>query len=256
MTQKSIELDGINVVFEVHGEGPTLLFIHGYPGRPQDFRWLISELSGFQLVMLALPGLDLTPLPDMPMLSISDRADFIVRFMDLLEIKKTVVLAHSMGGVLGTEIANKHSEKIDGLVLISSVGPFPYRAYRNSKPKLASFLFNHTPLSSVLSPLMRYIFSVMGFPRGVSTDAMRYVIACAASVSFPEHAQNLGALSQPVLSIWCANDPLIEPASFQSLSEIVPDCTELYFDSGGHNPQKEHATRVAQKVKDFISLIW
>jgi pimeloyl-ACP methyl ester carboxylesterase len=114
-------------------------------------------------------------------------------------------------------------------------------------------MFNETPLYFFLSPVMRFVFSIMGFPKGVSSEAMRYVIACAACISFDEHAENLSGLLQPVLSIWCADDPLIEPASFQALKKMIPLCAEMKFEAGGHNPQKKYATEVAQKIIGFVS---
>ena len=52
---------GAATVFDT-GAGLPLVFVHGYPGRPQDFRWLIPHLPSFRSVGVALPGLDLTPL--------------------------------------------------------------------------------------------------------------------------------------------------------------------------------------------------
>jgi pimeloyl-ACP methyl ester carboxylesterase len=34
---------GEAMVFDT-GAGPPVVFIHGYPGLPQDFRWLVPQL--------------------------------------------------------------------------------------------------------------------------------------------------------------------------------------------------------------------
>ena len=251
---RSVLVQDIDVSFEEYGpkNNPTILCIHGYPGRPQDFRWLVPELARYRLIILAMPGLDITPLPKNDLYTVSSRAKFVTDFMDKLDIEKCVLMTHSMGSVIGTHIAVHHPTLVSQVVFISAVGPHPYRAFRRSRPDWGHFIFTKTPVRFFGQPIVRFLFAMFGFPKGVSTQAMFYVIACGAKLSFPEHRQNLSLLKQPVLSIWCQDDPLMEPESFDSLNKILRQCENYSFVSGGHSPQKKHATKVAQKIVQFI----
>ncbi|MEL6367722.1 MAG: hypothetical protein AAFQ16_07170, partial [Pseudomonadota bacterium] len=51
----------------------TVLFVHGYPGRPQDFRRMLSFFADARCVLPAMPGLDLTPLQTRPQLGLAER---------------------------------------------------------------------------------------------------------------------------------------------------------------------------------------
>ena len=251
---RTVMVHDLDVHFEEYGSenSLTILCIHGYPGRPQDFRWIIPSLDKYRLIVLAMPGLDITPLPEAELFSVSSRAEFVIDFMNTIHIESCVLLAHSMGGVIGAHIASHHKERVTQIIFISAVGPKPYRAYRRSRPDIGHLVFSKPPLKYVRKPLVRFLFGVFGFPKGVSTQAMFYVIACGAKLSFPEHRQNLSLLKQPVLSIWCQDDPLMEPESFDSLNKILRQCENYSFVSGGHSPQKKHATKVAQKIVQFI----
>ena len=254
MIQKSIVVDGLVVHYhEQQGSGDTALFVHGYPGRPQDFRWILPSLSKFRCICIALPGMDITPFPLKPMITVTARVDFLFSFMDALHITKCILVGHSMGGVLCTELACLYPQRIPKLVLISSVGPFPYRAYRHSKPKIADVLVNKLPLSFFWFPLMRALFSFFGFPKGVSTSSMRYILACAAQLDFQKHAHNLRKLSMPVLSLWSSDDPLIEESSYVALHKEIAQCQNIQLLGGGHNPQKKCATAVAHSIDEFCT---
>ena len=235
-----------------HPDSPTIVFLHGYPGRPKDFRWLISELKEYRLLILALPGLGNTELPKQDLFSVSSRAEFVRSFLKQLHISSCSLLAHSMGGMIGTHLAHTYPLLIHKLILISSVGPIPYRAFRRSKPHWAHVIFNRTPFRFFGGPILHYLFTLFGFPKGVSTDSMSYVLACAARISFSEHKHHLESIEQPVLSIWCRDDPLIEPESFEKLYTSLRDGKQVSFDVGGHNPQKKHATDVARIVREFL----
>ena len=39
----------------IQREGPLLVMIHGFPGRPQDFKRLIEALDSFSILAIALP---------------------------------------------------------------------------------------------------------------------------------------------------------------------------------------------------------
>lgn len=246
---------GVETHYEEHGErdAHTLVFLHGYPGRPKDFRWLVSELSSYHVIILALPGLGLTAIPEQEVFSIPSRAKFVEDFLTTIGVSSCSVIAHSMGGMVGVHLTHTIPTVVHNLILISAVGPMPYRAFRRSKPHWAYVIFHRKNIRFLGDPIMRFIFTLFGFPKGVSTESMHYVIACAAQISFPEHKSNLEHLQQPVLSIWCHDDPLIEPASFTALYACLRNAKQYSFPKGGHNPQKKHATKVAQLIKEFVS---
>lgn len=253
------QLETENYIFQFieQGNGFPLLFMHGYPGRPQDFRWLFPYLSEFKIISLALPCLDYTKIKEnrKPPTTINQRVSAIEEFLEKKNIKQCLVFAHSMGGPIGTALTKRNPDKIIGLILLASVGLYPYNAFRISKPDLAHKLTSNRIMNPFLKPIMKHMFYRFGFPRGVSVQAMQYVLHCAHDFSFTEHSKNVSTLQSPVLSIWSENDHLVEMQSQLDLSRAFPNCTDLVFQKGKHNPQRDFPKEIANGIKDWITEI-
>ena len=152
-----------------------------------------------------------------------------------------------------TAVTRFHPERIPALVLISTVGAQQYRVFRKSKPRWGYKLIKFPMIGWVFKPLITFVFRKLGFPRGISSQAMFYVLHCASDFSFKENAQNMRSLHQPVLNIWSANDPFVEPELFEEVEDIIPNCTRLSFESGGHNPQRTEAETVAKTFREWLT---
>ena len=248
---KHCTVHGNRVLYSEQGTGIPFLLIHGYPGRPQDFRWITPGLPELRCISLAMPGLDITEPLSSSCLSINERASFVCAFIKVLGLSEAFLLGHSMGGVVATQVANL-SPHIQKLVLLSSVGPTPYRAFRRSKPRMFHSLLNTPMIGKAVEPLVRFGFSALGFPRGVSMEAMRYVLACAHALSFEEHKNNLERLSVPVLSMWSHDDPLIESSCFHALENTIQNVHSVAFEKGGHNLQKTQSDKILRNLRSFL----
>ena len=235
------------------GRGVPLIMIHGYPGRVQDFRWLDDHLEGIRRIALSMPGFDgtrrLTP-GAMPT-TIADRARVIIEFMDAIGLDKAFLLGHSMGGPLAVAACTDVPQRIKGLILLSSVGPMPYKAFRRSQPRIGHLLMSGR-LGGIFRPLMRYMFHRMGFPKGVSDESMAYVLHCAHEFSFEEHSRNITAMECKTASIWAEDDPLIEADCYHALDAALPDGPRLSYVDGGHNPQRLHPEKTARLIVEFM----
>ena len=240
-------------IFQYHEEGAGLpiLFIHGYPGRPQDFRWLFPFLSSYRILALAMPNLDLsvTKKDLLPPTSIEARKNAVLEFLHAKNIKQCLVCAHSMGGPIATALVHHHPNLFKGLILIASVGAKPYRAFRRSNPRLGYKLLSIPFLKGITKPMVRFVFAQLGFPKKISIEAMEYVLHCATDFSFSEHEYNLKAVRSPVLSIWSEDDPLIETKSQENLGSLIFDYTEIRLPSGQHNPQRMHPEQIAHRIE-------
>lgn len=235
---------------------PPVVMVHGYPGRPQDFRFLFEHLDGIRCIALAMPNLDIsTTNTSISTTTIRDREGAIVEFLDAMNIHTCILMGHSMGGPMVTSVTKHHPDRIKGLVLISSVGAQQYRVFRNSKPHWGYQLVRFPILRWIFTPFMVYVFRKIGFPKGISPAAMTHVLHCAHDFSFTENKANLQSLSQPVLNIWSADDPYVEPELFEEIDHLLQHGTVLSFDEGGHNPQRTHADTVASHVSTWIQTL-
>ena len=241
------------VQYEDDGNGPVLMFIHGDPGRPQDFRWLIPHLSAsFRLIRIAMPGLDLTDLSVEPGVDIASRALFIRQFLDRLNIEKIIILGHSMGAALAIEHAVRWPDKTSGIILLNPVGIQPHKPFRSFRKNPFLSLLD-TPLQPVLLPLLRRAFVMAGFPKGVSKEALLHLVRCCRAFDFQYHLHNVQSLNSPCLRIHSKDDPLIHLDLFKELNEMLKPGTMHIFEASGHNPQKTNPEQLALLIRQWAA---
>jgi len=98
------------------GEGPPLLLLHGFGGAAWNFAELVPLLRGRRLIVPDLPGHGAsTPLPAVSLAAFADVvAELVAGPVD--------VLGHSMGGVVGLRLAERHPSLVRRLVLAAPAG--------------------------------------------------------------------------------------------------------------------------------------
>ena len=245
-----IDINGQPVYYLISGTGKTtLLMIHGYPGRPQDFRWLNPPLNeDFQIIQIALPGMGYTPLSSCTAVVLSDRAAFLSSFLDDLGIQRCWVLGHSINGPLATALAEKDPLRIQRLILLCSIGLRPHRAYRQLPSHTMFKLFQLPGIRRWSIRWIRKAYTSNGFPKGIKDEAMLHAMRCAYALRFDELTDTAKRIHCPTMILWTDNDPLIEESVSEELSARLPKGPRRMISGGGHNPQRKHATVIAEDI--------
>ena len=78
---------------------------------------------GYNVLAVDLPGHGLSggdPLPE-----ISQYADWLIEILDMLEIKTSAIVGHSMGSLIALDCASRHSRRIRSLALVGTAVPMP-----------------------------------------------------------------------------------------------------------------------------------
>jgi len=91
----------------------TVLFVHGLGESGLCFEHLLvrPELAAWRLLVPDLVGYGRTPRDGRPR-ALNDHADDLVGLLDALEVARTVVVGHSMGGVVAVVLAARCSERV------------------------------------------------------------------------------------------------------------------------------------------------
>ena len=108
----------IDICYERQGSGPRLLYISGtgadLRNRPGVFDGPLAK--AFDLLAYDQRGLGRTSKPDRPY-SMADYADDAARLMDYVGWRDARVLGISFGGMVAQELALRHPDKVERLVL-------------------------------------------------------------------------------------------------------------------------------------------
>ncbi len=114
------EFDGLSTYYEVHGEGPPLVLLHGGLLTIEvAFGDVLPALAErHTVVAIELQGHGHTADIDRP-LSLERLADDVAHVLTEVGVDRTDVIGFSLGGLVTVELARRHPERVHRLVLAS-----------------------------------------------------------------------------------------------------------------------------------------
>ena len=120
MTMPKIQVNGIELFYDVQGTGEPLLLIAGFMCDHIYWSLLMPSLvKQYQVIRLDNRGIGQSSAPNSPY-NMKQMASDTAGLLDHLGINKVHVAGHSMGGQIAQELVLAHPEKVRGLMLLSS----------------------------------------------------------------------------------------------------------------------------------------
>lgn len=114
-----VEVNGMQMYFEVSGEGAPIIVLHGAYMNIPSMGAIIPKLAERRKVYaLELQGHGRTTDIDRP-ITYPALADDVASFMDAVGLSKADVLGYSMGAAAGLQLAIRHPQKVDQLIAAS-----------------------------------------------------------------------------------------------------------------------------------------
>lgn len=143
------EVNGMQMYYEVSGQGEPLVVLHGAYMNIPSMGAIIPKLAETHTVYaLEFQGHGRTTDIDRP-ITYPGLADDVAAFMDAVELPKADVFGYSMGAAAGLQLAIRHPEKVDQLVAASVAydagGWQP--AFRDFIPMMTVEMFTEMPFA-------------------------------------------------------------------------------------------------------------
>lgn len=125
---------------------PTVVLVHGIGMGQQYFGLLRAELSdAFDVVALDLPGFGASPEPSAS-LSMPALADLVAAALEQQVPTPCIIVGHSMGTQLAAELAVRHPQLVDRVVLIAPTVNPAERSIWQQALRLLQDLSNDPPI--------------------------------------------------------------------------------------------------------------
>jgi pimeloyl-ACP methyl ester carboxylesterase len=143
-----VEVNGMQMYFEVSGEGDPLIVLHGSYMNIETMGAIIPKLAETHKVYaLELQGHGRTTDIDRP-ITYPNLADDVAAFMDAVKLQKADVFGYSLGAITGLQLTIRHPEKVDRLIFVSGAYDFEgwQPAFREFIPKMTVEMFLEMPL--------------------------------------------------------------------------------------------------------------
>ena len=119
-TGKHAAVNGLEMYYEIHGEGEPLILLHGGVGAIEMFGEVLPLLAeGRRVIAVDLQAHGRTADIDRPM-TFEAMADDVAALIEHLELGEADVMGYSLGGGVALRTAIHNPEVVRKLVLVST----------------------------------------------------------------------------------------------------------------------------------------
>ncbi len=242
--------------YEEQGTGIPLTLLHGYPLDHTIWLELAGKLKNeARVIMPDLRGQGRSSAPE-GTYRMQDLADDVLRLLDGLNIEKTIVAGHSMGGYVALAMAKYHKDRLTGLVLVAS------HAYADAPEKRRARLESIEQIkvqgvapavSAMPSKLSLHQDVVTRCSQIVSGASPQGVMGTLAGLAEREDAMDtLMNLKIPVMMITGLDDQINPIAINREMAAKLEKPWQVEIPDAGHMPMMEQPEQVAKAFKSFI----
>jgi epoxide hydrolase 4 len=275
------DVNGVRLHYVEQGQGPLILFLHGFPEFWYSWKDLLPEFGkDHQAVALDMRGYNLSSRPEavdayrIPVLLEDVRA-----LAEKLGAKKFVLVGHDWGGVIAWAFAAAHPEMIEKLVIINAPHPavFARELANNPAQQKASAYFNlfTSPAAEATlgqndhAALQQFVLGTwandsdrqkyLEFWRSGLTGGLNYYRA--ARLKSPvggEKADTSGlhaapdTIEVPTLVIWGEKDVALLLGNLDGLGEYVRNLRIERVPEAGHWIVHEQPAKVIHAIRQFL----
>jgi pimeloyl-ACP methyl ester carboxylesterase len=117
---RSQPVDGFSLAYDRHGEGPTVVLLHGWPGMRTDYRALVPLLGDFDVLVPDLRGFgesDKHLADPAEHYSAAAQARSVAGLLEELGLEGAIVAGYDVGSRVAQALARDHPGRVRALVL-------------------------------------------------------------------------------------------------------------------------------------------
>jgi 3-oxoadipate enol-lactonase len=247
--------------YEEWGAGPPLLLIAGIPAVVSDWEPLASSLADSYRVIAydnrGSGGSSVTPGP----YSTAQLADDAAGLLDAVGIERAHVFGMSLGGMIAQELALRHPDRVEGLVL-GCTHAGTRHAERQPRHTVRAFAMETEDWPARMQAL-----APLAFRHGAEEEFVRrFVAKKSKDVQNPEgYAAQIAAalghdtydrlpdIAAPTLVITGDDDQVIPAASSLPLQERIPGATLHVVRGAGHLFFLERPAETERVLRGFLA---
>ncbi len=228
------------------GQGPTLLFVHGWGDQKMTWRPLIDVLKlNYRCIALDLPNFGASA-RNAECTTLDDFAACIAMFVEKLELDDYSYVGHSMGGQIGIYAVGQRKLAPHALILVAAAG---IRADKNMRRKVLKA--GSTVVRKMLPlRLKQRIYRSIGsdYDPTLSIEHKAIINSVLSRDIQPEAAR----ITIPTLLLYDSEDTSTPPRYGRLFSEIINGSQYVELSGYDHFVHQKAAPIVAVAMKKFL----
>ena len=265
-----VDVDGVGIEYEVTGQGPPVLLLHGFPDSGRLWRHQVPALAerGFRVVVPELHGYGRSDKPEaVEAYSMGLLARDVLAILAQQEISTTHLVGHDWGAALAWALASFAPARVDHLAVLSVGHPATFRRTARQREKSwYTLLFQfpgiaerwlagndwanfrnwgrHPDADQVIAELEA---------TGSLTPGLNWYRANVSPESWVAPPPTLPPVQAPTMGVWSTGDPaLTEVQMTDSAENVAGQWRYERLDGPGHWMQVEAPDQVNSLLLDFL----
>jgi pimeloyl-ACP methyl ester carboxylesterase len=257
--QKSITFKNANISFSDEGKGNAVVLIHGFLENATMWKDTVPELSKRNRVVT----IDLLGHGKSDCLGYVHSMELFAETIEILlknlQIRKCVLVGHSLGGYVALAFAEKYPQKIKGLCLMNATSNEDDEVRKNLRTRANKMVQNNftnlvrmsfTNLFDEKSSLLFKDKIEAALKEALKTPLQGYIAAQQGMQVRQNRNAVLTKNSFKKLLIVGENDPVLDFKS--SLEEAEKTNSEIIIFPNGHMPHIENKNELIATLKKFV----
>jgi pimeloyl-ACP methyl ester carboxylesterase len=254
------EVNGHSVAYRYAGEGPPLVLLHGFLCESRCWRRQLADLSDrFKVVAWDAPGAGSSSDPPDPF-TITDWAQCLAHFLDVVGIEGAQVLGLSWGGILAQEFYRLYPTRVLALILCDT-----YAGWKGSLPASACkkrlercYLESSLPPEEVVARWVPEFFTeaashdlkkeISAVVSDFHPHGFRLMAKSSADTDTTDLLPNIGV---PTLLVWGDDDRRSPMNIAEQLRDAIPSAELAVIANAGHLSNMEQPEEFNAEVRRF-----
>jgi len=279
-------VNGVRLHYATAGDGPPVLFLHGFPDFWAMWEPQLVALAGtYRVVALDMRGYNLSSKPEgVEPYRVVHLVEDVRALAEHLDLGRFTLVGHDWGGAVAWAFALTHPAALARLVVVNMAHPaiFDREMRENPRQQAASqyaLVFRSPQGEARMDPqahpgpldglrqrglgaaqiaAYRAAWSQQGWP----TSGLNYYRAAAIGPATPDGAPANGNYTPhlterivrvPTLVIWGERDPYLLPGNLDGLERYVPALTIRRVPDAGHWIVQEQPALVTTLIAAFLA---
>ena len=255
----NITIDGRTLHCEVHGDGPAVLLVHGFPLSGRLWDPVVASLrQEFRLIVPDLRGHGLSAAT--PTATVGDYADDLAALLDAIgESRPVALVGMSMGGYVAFEFCRRYRRRVGALVLTNTRAQADTAEAARGRRETAARV--RLEGSAVVADAMTPKLFGPDAPKALR-EAWRAIMAATppdgvaaallAMADRPDSLATLAGLDCPILIVAGEHDAIAPPADAQAMREAAPHAQLEIVPATGHMTVVERPDRFVAALAAFL----
>lgn len=252
--EKFVDLDcGARVKYELSGNGPDMILLHGWGCQSSTLASIEQIASERHTVYnIDFPGFGKSPEPA-AVWGVEDYTRMLEQFVKALNINRPILLGHSFGGRVSILYSSRND--VDRIILVDAAGVKPrrtlkyyLRVYSFKAGKRLARIFLGKQKASQAVERMRSKRASADY--AAASPRMRAILSKVVNEDLRRYMPKIKA---PALLIWGENDTATPMRDARIMEKLIPDAGLVSFPGCGHYSFLDNPFQFAAVLRSFIN---